>query len=46
MHGKIIFGSAEELAKFLKEFTGSTAIFTVRPYNDNGEYELKFEGGY
>jgi hypothetical protein len=46
MYGKIIFGSVEELAKFLKEFTGSTAIFKVMPYSDNGEYQLEFTGGY
>lgn len=46
MNGTIIFGSAEELGKFLKEFTGSTACFKVMPYNDNGEYELKFTGGF
>jgi hypothetical protein len=45
MYGTIIFASEVELAKFLKEFTGSTAIFTVQSY-DGTAYELKFTGGY
>jgi hypothetical protein len=44
MHGSIIFDSQKELAQFLKEFTGSTALFTVIP---NGEkYVLTFTGGF
>jgi hypothetical protein len=43
MYGKIHFETAEELAKFLKEFQGSTSIFEVYP--DDG-YVLEFKGGY
>lgn len=46
MNGKIIFANAEELAKFLKEFTGSTATFKVMPTGYNNEYELEFLGGF
>lgn len=44
MYGKITFDSAKELATFLKEFTGSTALFTVQ--SDGGKYTLQFTGGY
>lgn len=44
MYGKLYFEDAEELAKFLKAFTGSTAIFEVRP--DGYNYVLEFKGGY
>jgi hypothetical protein len=45
MYGKIIFKDEEALARFLKEFVGSTAIFSVKSY-DGKEYELEFKGGY
>jgi hypothetical protein len=44
MYGKITFNNATQLAEFLKEFTGSTAVFVVRTYGDT--YELEFTGGY
>lgn len=44
MFGSIYFESAKELAEFLKEFTGSTAIFEVK-YLDQ-QYVLNFTGGY
>ena len=44
MYGVIKFKSAVELAKFLKEFVGSTAKFVVKNYDE--EYELEFLGGY
>lgn len=44
MNGEIVFANAEELAKFLKEFTGSSATFKVT--YDGSEYVLTFDGGY
>jgi hypothetical protein len=45
MYGTITFASAKELAQFLKEFTGSTAVFQVDQMTD-GTFKLKFTGGY
>ena len=45
MYGKIRFSDEAALARFLKEFVGSTAIFEVKSY-DGTEYELTFKGGY
>jgi hypothetical protein len=44
MHGKIYFETVTELAEFLKEFTGSTAIFKAGKCLD-GTWELEFTGG-
>ena len=44
MYGTITFPDAVELAKILKEFTGSTALFVVKSYGDT--YELEFTGGF
>lgn len=44
MNGKLHFLDAASLAKFLKEFTGSTATFVVKQYGD--EFELEFTGGF
>jgi hypothetical protein len=44
MKGKIYFEDAEGLAKFLTEFTGSTAIFTVHQIGYT--FVLEFTGGY
>ena len=44
MNGKIYFADAAALAEFLKEFTGSTAVFKVVP--DDSGYMLEFTGGY
>lgn len=45
MYGKIRFKSEASLARFLKEFVGSTAVFTVE---QEGDYSwlLEFKGGY
>jgi hypothetical protein len=45
MHGKITFDSPESLAKFLIEFTGSTALFEVTE-KSNGSFILEFSGGF
>lgn len=45
MHGTIIFDNVTELAKFLREFTGSTAVFEVRYSYEDAEYKLTFTGG-
>ena len=45
MNGKIIFPNAVELAKFLKEFTGCTAIFEVKQLIGDG-FILTFKGGF
>jgi len=45
MNGTIIFGSISELAEFLKEFAGSTAVFEVHRYNDRS-WILTFTGGF
>lgn len=44
MDGKIYFDDVADLARFLKEFTGSTAVFTVTCRD--GQYVLVFTGGY
>ena len=44
MNGTIEFENEVQLAKFLIEFTGSTAIFEVKPYG-NG-FLLTFKGGF
>ena len=45
MNGKIKFENEASLAKFLSEFTGSTATFEVTSNLDGG-YVLTFTGGY
>ena len=51
MNGTITFNSLQEVAAFLKEFTGSTATFEVfarvngRGDNDT-QWVLEFKGGY
>ena len=44
MNGKITFETAKELAEFLKEFTGSTATFTVT--KKGKDWVMEFNGGY
>jgi hypothetical protein len=44
MNGIIWFKSIEELAEFLKAFTGSTACFEVEALD--GVWRLKFTGNY
>ena len=44
MHGTIEFKSLEELAAFLKAFTGSTATFRV--YSNGRAWVLEFLGGF
>ena len=44
MYGKIYFEDAEGLAKFLKEFTGTTAKFTV--HQSGYTFILEFTGGF
>ena len=44
MDGKIYFNKIEDLAEFLKAFTGSTAKFIVE--ERNGQYVLTFLGGF
>jgi len=45
MNGKIYFNTTEELADFLKAFTGSTAVFESRR-ETNGKWVVEFLGGY
>jgi hypothetical protein len=45
MNGKIFFMDLEQLAKFLKAFTGSTATFEVKQQS-NGQWVLTFLEGY
>jgi len=44
MNGKIYFDDLGQLAEFLKEFTGSTATFEVRP--DGRKWVVIFLGGF
>ena len=44
MDGKIEFGTLKELAEFLQEFHGSTALFEVR--QAGSVCVLQFTGGY
>jgi len=44
MSGQIYFDTVEQLAEFLKAFTGSTAIFKVK-YLDNC-WVMEFQGGF
>lgn len=46
MHGTITFGKLEDLATFLKAFTGSTAIFKVKMEPFGGGWVLEFTGGF
>ena len=45
MNGTIEFNNAAALAKFLKEFTGCTAIFEVKQLIGDG-FILTFKGGF
>lgn len=45
MSGTIDFTSLAELAQFLKEFTGSTALFRVYKVGDL-TWRLEFTGGF
>lgn len=45
MNGKIYFMDIEQLAKFLKSFTGSTATFEVKQ-DSSARWVLEFKGGY
>jgi len=45
MNGKIYFNDLNELAKFLIDFTGSTATFEVKQ-DGNARWVLTFLGGF
>jgi hypothetical protein len=45
MTGTIDFNSLAELATFLREFTGSTAVFRAFKVSDN-LWRIEFTGGY
>lgn len=45
MNGKIYFYDLKQLSEFLKEFTGSTAIFEVHE-NSSCRWVLEFKGGF
>ena len=45
MNGTITFYNLEQLAEFLKEFTGSTATFEVWQDSCSMRWLLKFTGG-
>lgn len=45
MNGKIYFYDLKQLAEFLREFTGSTAIFEVKQ-EGTGRWVLEFTGGF
>lgn len=44
MNGTITFPTLEDLAEFLKHFTGATATFEVR--EERGVWVMKFNGGF
>ena len=44
MNGKIYFDSIEELAEFLKHFTGSTATFESK--QEGTKWTIVFLGGF
>jgi hypothetical protein len=46
MNGVIKFNDLNQLADFLKAFTGSTAIFEVRQCETTKRWILEFTGGY
>lgn len=46
MYGKIYFNDFKELAAFLRELTGSTAIFEVKQDHETKRWVLEFTGGY
>jgi hypothetical protein len=46
MNGTITFDELKDLAKFLKEFTGSTAIFETKQCQTTKRWVLTFLGGY
>jgi len=45
MNGTVTFSTVEDMAKFLKEFTGSSAVFTAEQKMD-GTWVITFNGGY
>jgi hypothetical protein len=45
MNGTITFDNISDLAEFLKDFAGSTAIFKVEKHNET-KWVLTFTGGY
>lgn len=45
MSGKIYFEDLHQVAEFLKHFTGSTAIFTVKQEGAH-RWVLEFDGGF
>jgi len=45
MNGTIHFGDVQELAEFLKQWVGQTAMFTVHREGAEG-FVLQFTGGY
>jgi hypothetical protein len=45
MYGKVYFNSTEELGKFLKAITGTTATFEVHSTGDD-KWVLEFTGGF
>lgn len=45
MNGKIYFMELNQLADFLKRFTGNTSTFEVKQ-DGNGRWVLEFLGGY
>ena len=46
MNGKIYFNDLKELADFLRNFVGSTAIFEVKQEHSTQRWVLTFLGGY
>lgn len=45
MNGKVYFNSTEELGKFLKAITETTAVFEVTSIGDD-RWILEFTGGF
>ena len=50
MNGTITFNSIEEMAQFLKEFVGSTAVFEAyrcdRGFDNSCVWVVEFKGGF
>ena len=44
MNGTIYFDNIQDLADFLKHYTGGTATFEV--YQKNAQWQLTFLGGF
>jgi hypothetical protein len=46
MNGQVTFDRVEDMAAFLKSFTGSTAVFVAYHDDTHDKWVVRFTGGY